>query len=36
MHTPTKAECVRNVELFAGVEILPKKPDLFYFGRQED
>lgn len=32
MKNPTKAECVKNVELFAGVELLPKKPDLFYYG----
>ena len=33
MHEPTKAECVKNVELFAWVELLPKKPDLFYYGK---
>ena len=33
MQEPTKAECVRNVELFAGVDLLPKKPDLFYYGQ---
>ena len=33
MKEPTKAECVKNVELFAWVELLPKKPDLFYFGQ---
>ena len=33
MKEPTKAECVRNVELFAWVELLPKKPDLFYYGQ---
>ena len=32
MHEPTKAECVKNVELFAWVDLLPKKPDLFYYG----
>jgi hypothetical protein len=31
MHEPTKDECVKNVELFAGVDLLPKKPDLFYY-----
>ncbi len=31
MNTPTKTECVKNVELFANVDLLPKKPDLFYF-----
>jgi hypothetical protein len=33
MQEQTKAECVRNVELFAGVDLLPKKPDLFYYGQ---
>ena len=28
----TKEECINNVELFAWVEILPKKPELFYYG----
>lgn len=32
MKVPTKAECVKNVELFSNEELLPKKPDLFYFG----
>lgn len=27
-----KHECVENIELFAGVELLPKKPELFYYG----
>lgn len=31
MNTPTKTECVKNVELFANVNLLPKKPELFYF-----
>lgn len=31
MHEPTKEECVKNIELFAGVDLLPKKPDLFYY-----
>ena len=35
MKEPTKAECVRNVELFAWVDLLPKKPDLFYYGQWE-
>lgn len=35
MQVPTKAECVKNIELFAGVDLLPKKPDLFYFGSGE-
>ena len=28
----TKEECITNVELFAGIEILPQKPDFFYYG----
>lgn len=35
MKHPTKAECVRNLELFAGVDLLPKKPELFYYGSGE-
>lgn len=35
MSVPTKTECVKNVELFAWVDLLPKKPDLFYFGSWE-
>ena len=31
MKVPTKAECVKNVELFSNETLLPKKPDLFYF-----
>lgn len=31
MKVPTKAECVKNVELFTNVDLLPKQPELFYF-----
>lgn len=32
MNPVSKAECVKNIELFAGISLLPKKPELFYFG----
>lgn len=32
MKTVTHEECVKNIELFAGVELLPKQPELFYLG----
>lgn len=35
MHVPTKTECVKNVELFAGVDLLPQQPELFYYGSGE-
>lgn len=32
MHEVSQEECVKNIELFAGISLLPKKPELFYFG----
>ena len=32
MKQVSQEECVKNVELFTGKPLLPKKPDLFYYG----
>ena len=31
MNPVNKTDCIKNIELFAGVNLLPKKPELFYF-----
>ena len=32
MEQVTPEGCVRNIEIFAGIELLPKMPNLFYYG----
>ena len=29
-------ECIKNIESFANVELIPKEPEIFYFGKQYD
>ena len=29
-------ECIKNIEAFANIELLPKKPEIFYFGKTFD
>lgn len=31
-----KEECIKNIESFTNINLLPKQPELFYFGRQFD
>ena len=31
-----KEECIKNIESFANIELLPKKPEIFYFGKNYD
>ena len=32
MRQVSHEDCVKNIELFSGKPLLPKKPDLFYYG----
>ena len=29
-------ECIKNIENFANIELLPKEPEIFYYGKQYD
>ena len=31
-----KEECIKNIESFANIELLPKEPEIFYYGREFD
>ena len=31
-----KEECIKNIESFANVELLPKEPEIFYYGKEYD
>ena len=31
-----KEECIKNIESFANIELLPKEPEIFYYGKQYD
>ncbi|MBO4203995.1 hypothetical protein J5893_04200 [bacterium] len=32
MDTPTPEECIQHIEVFTNKDLLPKAPELFYFG----
>lgn len=32
MQKVSQEECVKNIQLFAGINLLPQQPELFYFG----
>jgi hypothetical protein len=32
MEQVTPTQCIRNIESFAGIELLPKMPNFFYYG----
>ena len=36
MNEVSTEECIQNIESFANIELLPKKPDFFYFGKDYD
>ncbi len=31
-----KEQCIKNIESFANVELLPKQPEIFYYGKEYD
>lgn len=31
-----KEQCIKNIESFANIELLPKEPEIFYYGREFD
>ena len=31
-----KEECIKNIESFANIELLPKEPEIFYYGKEYD
>ena len=36
MNNVTKEQCIENIESFAGVQLLPKQPEFFYYGKIYD
>ena len=34
--TSDKEQCLKNIESFANVELLPKEPEIFYYGKEYD